>query len=161
MRAFSVAVLTVAFVAVSMADKGERVSPVTDSVVKKECGACHMVFPPQFLPQRSWRKLMDGLAEHFGENASLPEAQRTVALEYLLAHAADGPKGGAAGRKFASGIAGGMTPLRLTETPHWVHEHHEVRSARWTDPAVKSKANCTACHKGAEQGIYEEEEDDD
>ena len=30
-----------------------------------------MAFPPQFLPRRSWQKLVDTLADHFGENASL------------------------------------------------------------------------------------------
>jgi hypothetical protein len=27
---------------------------------------------------------------------------------------------------------------------------------KWTSPGVKSKANCIACHKGAEQGVYED-----
>ena len=160
MRTSTVAVLVVVLTGTSLADEGVRVPPVTDTMVQKECGACHMVFPPQFLPQRSWRKLVDGLSEHFGENASLPDAQRTVVLDALLEQAADGPKGGAAGRKFASGIATDATPLRITDTPYWVREHREVRPAKWTDPAVKSKANCAACHKGADRGVYEEDEDD-
>ena len=39
-----------------------------------------MVFPPQFLPKRSWQKLVETLADHFGENASLGEAQRKAVL---------------------------------------------------------------------------------
>ncbi len=31
-------------------DDGERVAPVKDPAVIKECGACHMVFQPVFLP---------------------------------------------------------------------------------------------------------------
>jgi Dihaem cytochrome c len=52
------------------------------------------------------------------------------------------------------------TLLRITDTPRWVQEHREVRAERWKDPSVKSKANCLACHKGAEQGVYKEEKGD-
>jgi len=81
-------------------------------------------------------------------------------LDYLLAHAADSPQAGREGRKFAQSIAAGQTPLRITDTPRWVRKHRKVRAERWKDPTVKSKANCLACHKGAEQGVYEEEKGD-
>jgi cytochrome c553 len=142
--------------AVALAEGGERVAPVTDPTVVKECGSCHMAFPPQFLPRRSWQKLVDTLADHFGENASLGEGQRQAVLAYLLANAGDGPRAGREGRKFMQGIPAGQTPLRITETPRWVKEHHDVRADRWRAPTVKSKANCVACHKAAEQGVYED-----
>ncbi len=34
----------------------------------EECGACHLAYPPSLLPQASWRGIMDGLADHFGED---------------------------------------------------------------------------------------------
>jgi cytochrome c551/c552 len=142
--------------AIAVAVGGERVPPVTDPVVKKECGSCHMVFPPQFLPRRSWQKLADTLADHFGENAGLGDAQRKAVLDYLLANAADGPKAGRQRRKSGEGIPAAQTPLRITETPWWVKEHRKVRADRWRDPKVKSKANCVACHTAAEQGLYED-----
>jgi len=37
-----------------------------------------------------------------------------------------------------------------------VHEHGEVPSAVWRSPAVKSAANCAACHTGAEKGDFRE-----
>jgi Dihaem cytochrome c len=89
-----------------------------------------MVFPPQFLPKRSWQKLVETLADHFGENASLGEAQRQAVLDYLLAHAADSRQAGREGRKFARSIAAGQTPLRITDTPRWVQEHRKVRAER-------------------------------
>jgi len=55
----------------ALAEGGERVPPVADPVVRKECGSCHMAFPPQFLPRRSWQKLVATLADHFWENADL------------------------------------------------------------------------------------------
>jgi hypothetical protein len=99
---------------------------------------------------------MDTLSDHFGENASLGEAQRKAVLDYLLVNAADSPKAGREGRRFAESVAAGQTPLRITEIPRWVREHREVRADRWKSPDVKSKANCLACHKKAEQGIYED-----
>ncbi|MFB3819325.1 MAG: diheme cytochrome c [Candidatus Methylomirabilales bacterium] len=151
----AVAVLLAAL-ATLPAEADEPVPPVTDAVVTKECGSCHLVFPPQFLPQRSWRKLIETLADHFGENASLGETQRKVVLDYLVAHAADSPNAGREGRKFAASIASADTPLRITETPRWVKEHRKVRPERWQDPKVRSKANCLACHPGAAQGIYDD-----
>ncbi len=148
--------LVVVLVTVSAAAAEERVAPVTDPVVKKECGSCHMVFPPQFLPKRSWQKLVETLADHFGENASLAEGQRKAVLDYLVDFAADSPKAGREGQKFAQSIAAGQTPLRITDTPRWVREHRKVRADQWQDPKVKSKVNCLACHKGAEQGVYED-----
>jgi hypothetical protein len=150
------ALLFLASVAITPARAGERVPPVTDLVVKKECGSCHMAYQPQFLPKRSWQKLMDTLADHFGENASLGEAQRTAVLDYLVANASDGPRAGREGRKFAASIPSAQTPLRITQVPRWVREHREVPAGKWNDPAVKSKANCVACHRSAEQGIYED-----
>jgi hypothetical protein len=134
----------------------ERVPPVTDPLVKKECGSCHMAFSPHFLPRRSWQKIVDTLSDHFGENASLGESQRKAVLDYLLANAADSPAAGREGRRFAQSIASGQTPLRITEIPRWVREHREVRVEKWKSPNVKSKANCLACHEKAEQGIYED-----
>ncbi len=49
----------------------ERYNPVKDEVVSKGCGAYHMAFQPQMLPERSWEKIMNELSDHFGEDASL------------------------------------------------------------------------------------------
>ena len=154
-RAIAMALLMVPC-ALGRTEGGERVPPVTDPVVKKECGSCHMAFPPQLLPKRSWQRVVDTLAEHFGENAGLDEAQRRAVLDYLLANAADGPKAGRQGRKFSQGIPAAQTPLRITETPWWAREHRKVGADRWRDPQVKSKANCLACHAGADQGVFDD-----
>ncbi|MGE3536338.1 MAG: diheme cytochrome c [Candidatus Tectimicrobiota bacterium] len=149
--------LMIAVLTVSAASGDERVPPVAEPVFRQECSTCHTLFPPQFLPQRSWRKLFETLEDHFGENASLGEPQRQAVLDVLLAYAADGPKAGRMGRKFAQSIAAGQTPLRITETPYWLQKHREIPAARWSSPQVKSKVNCLACHKDAEEGIYEDD----
>ena len=134
----------------------ERLPPIKNEMVAKECGACHMAFQPQFLPQESWRKVMDTLPSHFGEDASLPEAPRREITGYLLANAGDVSQS-REGRKFARSIGNGPPPLRITEVPRWVGEHREVRKKAWSDPRVRSKANCVACHRGAAFGLYDDD----
>ena len=133
----------------------ERYKPIKDKIVSQECGACHMAFQPGMLPKRSWEKIMNGLLDHFGEDASLEAATKDHIASYLKDRAADS---GMWSGKFMRGIKKNMTPLRITETPHWIREHRkEVRSSAWTSPKVKSKANCLACHSQANRGFYDDD----
>ena len=140
----------------SAAAADERYSPVRDALVIKECGACHMTFQPQMLPERSWEKIMDGLADHFGEDASLSAEDVKSIRSYLTANAADSRWWGG---RFMRGLKEDSLPLRITETPHWLHEHEGdgVHPAAWKDPKVKSKANCMACHPRAAKGDYDDD----
>ena len=65
------------------------VAPVTNKQYQAECSACHMAYPPGLLPARSWQKLMGGLSNHFGDDASLAEQTRQALTEYLVLNAAD------------------------------------------------------------------------
>jgi hypothetical protein len=124
----------------------------------KECGACHMVFQPELLPARSWTALMGGLANHFGENAALDADTTRDILGYLQAHAADA-RGGGHHNHNLRGLSSSETPLRITDTPYWVREHRrEIATSAFSNPKVKSKANCVACHAGAEQGYYDDDD---
>jgi mono/diheme cytochrome c family protein len=135
------------------ASRAENASGLPESVTK-ECGSCHMVFPPQMLPARSWTALMEGLASHFGENAALDEAKKKEIADYLTANAGDAR--GVNGH-YLRGLSKSETPLRITETPYWVREHGEIRQSAYTK--VQSKANCVACHKNAASGIFEGDDD--
>ncbi len=117
----------------------------------KECGACHMAFPPQLLPARSWKKIMSGLSDHFGENADLPEPTRAEIAAYLVAHAADAP-GTVNGPLFLRGVDPGAVPLRITELPFWKAVHSEIPASEFKSAQVKSAANCLACHRGGGEG---------
>jgi nitrate/TMAO reductase-like tetraheme cytochrome c subunit len=151
----SVTVATALLLTTSVTLADERYNPIKDDVVAKECGACHMAFQPQMLPKRSWVKIMMELPDHFGEDASLDAAVSQQVEAYLVKNAADS---GWWGGKFMRGVKDDMTLLRITETPHWVHEHNEEVPARaWKDPKVKSKANCLACHPRANSGDYDDD----
>ncbi|MEO5375572.1 MAG: diheme cytochrome c [Alphaproteobacteria bacterium] len=129
----------------------DRVQPIGDPLVRKECGSCHMAFQPAFLPARSWTRLMDGLANHFGDDATLPPDTAQAIRAYLTANAGD-----VVGGKHMRRLAPGSTPLRITETPNFTRKH-AFPDTVWTDPKVVTKSNCPACHRGAEQGLYDDE----
>lgn len=133
--------------------EGMQLPPITHEATKAECAACHMAFQPQMLPSRSWKALMTGLDDHFGENAQLGDAVAADISTYLMANAAD-----ANGKKnrLMRRIKDTDTPLRITETPWWVRAHNgEVSEAAFQ--RVGSKANCAACHRAAEKGYYEDD----
>lgn len=88
---------------------------------------------------------MSQLDQHFGTDASVDPAAAAEIARYLERNA------GSQGLAVAS-----QGSLRLTETRWFVHEHHEVPPAAWKRPAVRSAANCAACHPGAEQGDFRE-----
>ncbi len=113
------------------------------AVYVEECGSCHVPYPAHGLPASSWRALMAGLDRHFGNDASLAPAQADAIRGWLLAGAGTRPADPAA-------------PLRLTRAPWFVREHREVPAPLWRSPAVKSAANCAACHRGAERGVFSE-----
>jgi mono/diheme cytochrome c family protein len=113
-----------------------------EQMFNTECGACHMAYPPEFLPVRSWQALMGGLSSHFGENASLDPATEQKITDYLVANGA-GP-----GSPAFRGLDAQAIPLRITDTPLWIRIHHEVRSSVYDRPDIKSKSNCLACHGG-------------
>ena len=116
-----------------------------------ECGACHMVYPPQFLPVRSWTALVGNLDDHFGENAGLPAAKAAGILAYLTANAADGAATGERGRPFLRDLSPDAAPLRITETPWWMLAHAEVDLTGVAATAVKSVSNCGGCHRDVAQ----------
>jgi hypothetical protein len=149
------AAILVAFPLIAEAGGGKKVEPLTDALTLKECGSCHMAFQPEFLPVRSWEKLMGNLTDHFGADASLSEKSQAHILAVLKARAAD-VTGMKEGRKMAASIPAGVTPLRISEVPRWVKEHGKIQPNVWARPDIKSKANCLACHTAGEQGYYED-----
>jgi hypothetical protein len=111
---------------------------------KAECGSCHVAYPPQMLPARSWRSMMSGLDKHFGTDASLDPKTAADISAFLERNA---------GRDRTPSA---QPVLRISETRWFVKEHDEVPAHTWKNPKVKSPANCAACHMNAEQGDYSE-----
>jgi hypothetical protein len=112
----------------------------------KQCGACHMAYPPVFLPARSWKAITSDLAHHFGEDASLDKATTKIIADYLMANAADRAPGVPDG--VLRGIGPSDVPLRITDTPFWNRVHGNISATMFERPEVKTKSNCLGCHEG-------------
>lgn len=129
--------------------------PVTDAVVKEECGSCHLAYPAAMLPASSWQRMMGQLQNHFGDDASVDAAKARQITDYLVANAAD-TGGERYGSRLLRGVSAENAPLRISELPRWQREHRRVRDWEWRDKKVGSKANCAACHLDADRGYYDE-----
>ena len=121
----------------------DRLRPPPSAAYKAECGTCHVPYPPQLLPAESWRQLMGRLERHFGGDASIDAKAHAEIGGYLAANA---------GRRPAPAAA----EPRITQTRWFRKEHDDLAASVWTRPAVKSAANCAACHTRAEEGDYSE-----
>jgi len=133
----------------------ELMGKVTNKAYLKECGACHFAYQPQFLPKRSWEKIMDTLDSHFGDSATLDEATRAEILTYLVKNSADSSSSKLS-RKMLASLSGTETPLRISDTPYFKRKHREVRPNVFKRKSIGSPANCAGCHLTAEQGDYDE-----
>lgn len=138
-------------------DSGGDVMPrLTHKAWQQECASCHLAYPPALLPKASWRRMMGGLEQHFGENASLDPVTQADILRFLEANAADSTTS-RMGDKVMQRMGPNEAPLRITETRWFVKKHDEVPRTTWARKSVGSAANCAACHRQAEKGIYDED----
>ena len=138
-------------------DGGDNVLPrLSNKAWQQECASCHIAYAPAFLPKASWQRLMGGLDQHFGENTSLDPATQADILKFLLANAADSGTS-QTGRRVMQRMDAKDAPLRITETRWFVRKHDEVPRAVWSRKSVGSAANCAACHRQAEQGVFDED----
>jgi hypothetical protein len=144
-RIIAGALATLAALAVTAAaGRADRAAAPPHPAWKVECGTCHLAYPPALLPARSWRAIMGGLDRHFGTDASLDPAAAAEVAAFL--------------ERPAGRDAGGAAPIqRITETPWFRREHRKIPAAVWARPAVKSAANCAACHPGAERGQFDDD----
>ena len=144
----SCALLLAALVATfaAHADDGARraVAPLLPKY-QQECASCHVACPPGMLPAASWRRLLGNLPHHFGVDASLDAAIVDELAAWLGAHAGTDRRSREA-----------PPEDRITRSARFIREHDEVPPAVWKRPAVKSAANCAACHTRADQGDFDE-----
>jgi Dihaem cytochrome c len=123
----------------------------------QECGGCHMPFPAEFLPERSWRKLMNGLQNHFGDNAELAPEDAGVVLEYLVKNSSDHTW--SRRRTITRDLPPNETPLRISELPYFIGRHRTVpRKVVVGNPDIRNFSRCPACHTRAEAGSFHDRE---
>jgi len=123
---------------------------------RKECGDCHFDFHPSLLPSGSWKAVMEGLDEHFGEDASLKEKKRLSIENYLVTNSAERNLQSEASFKILTSIPSGDKPLRITKAPYWIRKHEKITSEVFKQKSIRSPLNCVACHAFAGIGSFED-----
>ena len=112
---------------------------------RQECASCHVAYPPGLLPAASWQRLMNDLPHHFGTDASLEPAVQAQLSGWLAANAGTYRR-----------VREEPPQDRISRSAWFVRKHDEVAAATWKLPAVKSPANCAACHPQADEGDFNE-----
>ncbi len=134
-----------------------RASAALDPLYTQECGSCHLVYPANLLPAASWKAVMAGLEDHFGENAELDQQDNLQIESFLINNSAD--NGRYANLRYAATIDSRTVPLRITELPFFVREHDEVpKRMVQGNEQVGSFSQCDACHTNATRGDFDEDQ---
>lgn len=110
----------------------------------EECGACHTAYPAPLLPRADWAVVLATLDRHFGVDASLDATTRAAVAQQLGVDPA-----------VASASSAKSAP-RITQQGWFREEHDEISAQLFRSQAVRSAANCSACHAGADRGQFDE-----
>jgi diheme cytochrome c len=145
-RTFGILFALIAICDVARPDDGRRMhtAPLLPTYAQ-ECAACHIAFPPRMLPAESWHRLLSNLPRHFGADASLEPATVKELATWLAASAGTDRR-----------VREAPPEDRITKSAWFVRKHGDVAAGVWRRPAVKSAANCNACHTQAAEGDFNE-----
>jgi len=121
-----------------------------------ECGACHLAYPPQLLPGKTWKAMMGGLENHFGESAELDAETGEEILLYLDANSL-----GVAPPSRMSKMMRNIPdepPLRITEFPAFLDAHEVIKEQLSLQTFKKGFLSpCADCHRLANSAIFDKE----
>jgi mono/diheme cytochrome c family protein len=129
------------FLALTFASQSKASTSGAD-VYASECGSCHVAYPTRLLRRADWSRVVGSLDRHYGVDASLD----ADSLQAVLRHTGANPV--AASRN--------VDLPRITTQPWFRKEHDELEAATFKSESVRSAANCSACHEGAERGEFDE-----
>ncbi len=109
---------------------GERMQPRQQlPAYQQECGSCHLAYPAGLLPAGSWRRIMEGLAKHYGSDASL-DAQATQQIgAWLQTHAGNNGR-----------ISQAPPQDRITKSAWFERKHRRIDPSLWQHTSVMSAA---------------------
>jgi len=135
--------------------KKKYISPVNNPTYEEECGACHFPYQPELLPSGSWKKILAGVDNHFGEEIETDTKSIKVISGYLISNSAEKSSAKRAVKIVRS--LRGRTPIRISEIPYIIEKHDEVDPEVYNRESIGSLSNCPACHITAEKGIYDDD----
>lgn len=140
-----VAMFILAGSGLALADEHRMNTPLLPAY-QQECASCHMAYPPGMLSNGSWQRLMGDLPHHFGTDASLDAATQASLTAWLTTHAGSGRR-----------VEAAPPQDRITRAAWFERKHRRIDAATWKRTSIKSPSNCTACHRNAAAGDFEED----
>jgi hypothetical protein len=146
MRPALAALLGLVTLGAAHADSGRMMPRDVPQAYIAECAACHTAYAPGLLPARSWQRIMSGLDKHYGTDASLDEATVRQLSTWLQAHAGTYKR-----------VSEEPPQDRLTRSAWFARKHDDIPPSVWKHAAIKSPANCGACHTGADRGDFDDD----
>ena len=127
----------------------DKLPVVTHQQTLSTCGNdCHVAHQPGLLPERSWKRIMANLDDHFGEQVKISQDTREAIEDYLIRNAADYTRS-----KYSMKIMksiGAQTPLRITEIEYFRRKHEEIPPQVIRHESVQLISNCRNCHIDAD-----------
>jgi hypothetical protein len=132
------------------------VANIDNAPYREECGSCHMAYPPGLLPAVSWQSIMQGLDDHFGDNAALDNKINEEITAFLQQNASDNSYYRRS-KQFSDQSGLENVRIRITDSTYFRHEHNKIPAKLVVEnPEVRSFSQCNACHLNADQGLFTE-----
>jgi Dihaem cytochrome c len=138
-------------------EKNKNIAPVTNELYRSSCGGCHFAYQPGLMPKRSWINMLDNKGAHPGGELKLDKSAKAKIKDYLVQESADN-SASERSRKIVASLSGSETPVHISEIPYIQKKHRKINKGTFKRPSIGSAGNCKACHKSAEQGIYEDDD---
>jgi cytochrome b len=118
-----------------------------------DCGDCHKTYPPFILPKKSWKRIMDGLDNHFGEeltDQNVSQAARISIRRFLYDHSAEHSTREVSFKMLQS--IGDRNPKSTSKVMYWRETHADIDPSVYKRKSIKDRSHCWACHKDFEYG---------
>ncbi len=134
--------------------ESSSLSAAANTTYKKKCGSCHFAYQPALLPERSWLSILNNPGTHAGGTLALDKTAKGEIEKYLTQNSAERDASERSQKILAS--LGSDTPVRISEVPYIKKKHREINETAFLTKSVGSRANCPACHRSADKGVYDD-----
>ncbi len=130
-------------------------SPEKNDLYESRCGTCHFLFRPGLMTSKSWVRIVEESAEHFGKNLSLDQSEKIELLTFLTKNSADegwldvpDEIGETAVILLEQKMGqNNNAPVRVTQTRYIKEAHNMIDPTVFDRKAVGGFNNCGGCHE--------------
>jgi cytochrome b len=123
----------------------------------KQCSECHNLYPPLLLSKASWSVVLEDPKQHFRETLNVKVPDFESIKKYILTNSAETHSNEISRNIMQS--TKGKNIYRITRTRYWKDVHAFIPREAYKHPKIKTKSNCSACHKNFGLSNYINDED--